>query len=134
MPSITYTALRSVQPGHTIGLNYSFDFQPMQLDASTNTVANVSKSISGKVQHVIEHRDKLIDVVTDYYATSEAMFLNFREFLESVDEFETFTFDRYGTVASPVDPKQVELTQNYKSERLSVLETYRFVFSFREIL
>jgi hypothetical protein len=51
---------------------------------------------------------------------TEAQMLQWREFLASVEGQETFTFDRYGTLAAPVEPRVAQLdSADYIEERIA---------------
>jgi hypothetical protein len=134
MSSITYTALRGIQAGHSLGLEYDLDFSAQAISTSQKTSDDVSVSISGKKQVAVYYRQKSFSIVSDILETGTQAFDDFYEFMESVDEMETFTFDELGTTASPSNPITVRLTGNYKKQRISNQEKYRFSFSCEEVL
>lgn len=106
MPSITYTAKRSLKSGHSADTEYSIDFDAQVLGKSYKTVKTTQKSLGGQSETMRIRRDAFWDVKTDLL--SEADLDDWREFMASTDAGETFTFDPYGTIASPDDAVSVE--------------------------
>jgi hypothetical protein len=129
-----YNAVRGIQAGHSVGVNYSFEFTPMSMDKSNETILDTSISISGRSQHMVERRDTFYQITTDYYTFGSADYLNIYEFLESVDEREVFTFSALGTIAVPAgDIVAAELTGNYSRTRLANKNIFQFSFGLRLI-
>jgi len=63
---------------------------------------------------------------------TEAMMPQWREFLASVEGGETFTLDRYGTIAIPVEAKLAMLaSEEYMEERVASMRIYKLSFQAR---
>jgi len=104
MSSITYTAVRSLVAGHSAGTVYSFD-QAM-LDTGLTPVREIVRTVAEALDGV--HRE----ILRQYGRTrfdcktapmDAAGLAQMREFLDSCEEY-AFTFDPYGTVATPAAP------------------------------
>jgi hypothetical protein len=86
--------------------------------------------IGGGAPEVLLHRTEvthkfLTDILT------EGELAQWREFLASVAAGEIFTIDRYGTIASPVEPKQAMLDDDSYDEQRLGGQLYRIGFSAR---
>lgn len=105
--------------GYARGLNQSYDLETgiTRATRSNNTKNSKKQAIGGGLPEVINYRSEtFIDVTTK--TVDESAILQWREFLASVEGGETFTFDRYGTVASPVEPKTaIRSSDSYSEER-----------------
>lgn len=118
--------------GYKRGLNVSYNidaFLVEQADRKVNVVRNSHRSLGGGSPEVLIHRrDVQIDVTTGLIL--EADIKKWREFLASVEGGETFTFDRYGSIASPSEPLTVYLVDDsYTESRDSNLMRYRISFT-----
>ena len=133
MPSVTYTALRNVQPGHTVGAQYSIDVRLMQLQPQNATMRDQSISISGVTQTTVHRRERHYDCMTLYLDEGTQEYLDIYEFLSSVDAFENFTFDEKGSVATPDSPSAVLLLDNFSQTRVGTSSEWQFSFSMRTL-
>ena len=132
MASVTYTALRSIIAGHTSGTAYTIDFNAQVLDRSKKAVSNKSQSLGGQTEILRVRKDVFWAVTSDYI--TEADRPQWEEFLDSVDAGEAFTFDAYGTSASPDNAISVELdSADYDVKRVDAIQYYTFTFKVREL-
>lgn len=115
------------------GQQYSMDFGVEQANRQFNDQKSVHQPIGGGQPETIFYRtDKLVMVRTG--VIDEASLAQWREFMASVAGGETFTLDRYGSVASPVEAKVAIVdTKSYTEEREGVNYPgkYRIGFSAR---
>ncbi len=128
MPFITYTALRSLKTGHTASVAYTINFDAQALNKSHKTIKTRTQSLGGNTETIRVRRDTFWNIKTDLLAESELD--DWREFLASTDAGETFTFDAYGTAASPDDPISVEREDEDDAEE-RVGETMYYTVSFK---
>ena len=129
MARVSYTALRSLKNGVSVNDTVHLDFEVTKLDRSTKPQRTDHISLDGSQVSSRDRTDILFRV-----ETVPALSLDdFRQFLDSVDGGETFTFDPYGTFASPVAAQTAVLSsKGYKEKRtnqrwLSVSFTVRIV-------
>ena len=118
--------------GYKRGFGQSYDidnFLVERADRNVKVVKNVQRALSGGQPEVLTHRrDVTFDITTGLIL--EADIKKWREFLASVEGGESFTLDRYGTVASPSEPLLVYLEDDSYSEvRDSNLMRYRISFT-----
>lgn len=119
--------------GYKRGLNQSYSIESNLETATRGVKLNrfSKKPIGGGAPEVIFHsRETTIDVTTAII--SETSIGQWREFIASVESGETFVFDRYGTVASPVEPKTATLvSDSYTEDREGSSFVYRISFQVR---
>lgn len=119
--------------GYKRGLDqqYSMDFLLDRADRSVEVLKETKRALGGGASEtLVQRRDVFIDVATNLIL--EANIKQWREFLASVEGEETFTLDRYGTNAVPVEPLQVVLVNSdYQEARDSNLMRYRLAFKVR---
>lgn len=104
MASITYTAKRKIMAGHTAGFSYSMDVGMTGADWSYDTNRYDNKSLGGVRQSYLAAIEETYDLTLLPVMERSAEHLQIREFIASVIGGESFTFDRFGTVADPDDP------------------------------
>lgn len=119
MARVSYTALRSLKAGVTSGNAIDFDFDVSATDRETKVERKDQVAFSGLQETSKERTEELWRVTT--IPVLEADFDDFRQFLDSCDGGEIFTFDPYGTLASPVAVKTncVLDSKGYKEKRVS---------------
>lgn len=135
----TSTALVTEAAGPTItiqgykrGLNESYQIEAglEVADRRVKTVRSLKQPIGGGAPEVLLHRREVyLDVRTT--SLEEAVMPQWREFLASVEGGELFTFDRYGTIAAPVEPKSVMLVSDDYREAREFMFRYRLSFQVR---
>lgn len=132
MPSVTYTALRSLKAGHSASVAYTIDFDAQALSKSYKTEKKSVRSLGGNTETMRIRRDAFWDVRTDLLTDAELD--DWREFLASTDANETFTFDAYGTSTSPDNAISVEREDDSESEeRVGDSMYYTVSFKVREL-
>lgn len=129
MSRVNYTARRSIATGHTLNNAYTLEILPREINETRDTVNKKSVSIAGTTQNVISRREQFYDVETERFLLGTQEYEDILEFLESVDMFEPFNFDAYGTAANPGSYQVAILESNYKKNRVE--QTNEFTFSFK---
>jgi len=144
----TSTALVTEAAGPTVtikgykrGLNQSYDleFYTERVDRSVQVKRSSQQPMGGGAPEVLTYRREIfVDVVVLGplgALITEAQMLQWREFLASVEGGEAFTFDRYGTIAVPVEAKSAMLaSEEYREERVAGVAgagLYRLSFQVR---
>lgn len=118
--------------GHKRGLNetYSIEAGLSVADRSVKVVRNSRQPLGGGPPETLLHRREIfLDVRTT--SLEEVVMPQWREFLASVEGGESFTFDRYGSLATPVEPKTVELASDSYAEAREFMFRYRISFRVR---
>lgn len=112
--------------GYRRGLNqsYSLEFYSERVDRSVKVKRNEQQPMGGGAPEVLTYRRETFVDVTILgplgALLTEVQILQYREFLASVEGGETFVFDRYGTVAVPVEPKTAILANaDYSEDRIA---------------
>ena len=114
-----------------LGQSYNLEIGVERIDRSIKVDRSMQQPLGGGAPEVLFHsRVELVGVRTDFI--TEAQIKQWREFLASVEGGETFTFDRYGTVAAPVDPRTAMLeSADYSEDRLRGKMTYQLSLKIR---
>lgn len=119
MAYVTYTAKNSLKSGVTAGTSVTYNFDCQDINRKTKVYRSDKASQSGKREYLKTRTDVIYQITT--LPVLEADFLNFRQFLDSVDGGESFTFDPYGTSGSPISPMVMSLeSDGYDESRVSV--------------
>jgi len=130
MTAFSYTAQRSVISGHSVGTNYDID-QPMSVINGPGGVPRKRERVAldGTTQTVHHRLEKTWTFrTTDMEQADMEAFL---EFLDSVSFGELFTFDPYGTVASPSSPKTGILVSRDETPDRQYVESWQIGFKVR---
>lgn len=134
MTAITYTAVdRSpigLASGHSAGVAYSLETQGLMLAPGEDIVGKSSKSLDGTLEAVLNRIELTWDVRTE--VITEADMPLWLEWISSVAAGEPFTFDPYGTIASPDDPQTVQLL-SYKRARDRSMARYFISFKVKVV-
>jgi len=118
MARVSYVALRSLQGGVSVDDDIDFDFEVSKADRKTKSDRKDHIALSGEQASIKNRTDEQYAVAT--VPVLEANFPDFRQFLDSVDGGEQFTFDPYGTLAVPVLAMTcVMVSKGYKEKRVS---------------
>jgi len=118
MANVQYLAARSLKAGVLVDDPIDFDFSVSVVDRSTKPIGGSSVSLDGHEETVRDRTDEIYAITT--VPVLEANFDDFRQFLDSCDGGEQFTFDPYGTSAAPVQPMNCILkSKGYKEKRVS---------------
>jgi hypothetical protein len=119
-----------------LGQSYSFNLPGTKLDRSAKADSNSQTPMGGGAAEVMLMRiDEFDDITTGFITnTSTPSLLQMREFIESVMGGEIFIFDKYGTVAVPVEARQVQLdSDSYSESRIGSLYNYQLSFRVRYV-
>jgi hypothetical protein len=122
--------------GYKRGYNqpYQMEFSLDQADRRVAVVKSVQRALSGvAAETLLQRRDVFLDVASNLILeTGLYNIKQWREFFASVESGESFTFDRYGTIALPVEPKSAVLEgEGYTESRDSNLMRYRISYGLR---
>lgn len=131
MSSITYTAVRGIISGHSSGTDYSLDFDAQRLDSSHKEFLDESRALDGTTEALL-HRIEAHWRITSHVLT-ESERSSWLEFLKSTAAREAFTFDPYGTSASPDNPFIVRRRGEWVESRQAGARLYTFTFTVVEV-
>lgn len=116
MTAVTYIAKRSLIPGHSANTSYSMNLPVVSLPISRNVSNERQEAIDGTRETIRFYACEIWDItLAVMYGTAAAQV---KEFLDSVEDGETFTFDPYGSANTPVNPMSAEIdSKGYQSNR-----------------
>lgn len=107
MTAVTYTAKRSLIPGHSANTSYSMDLLVVALPTSRQVSNERQEAIDGTRETIRLYVCEIWDITLAIaYGTRAAQI---KEFLDSVEDGEVFTFDPYGTANTPNNPLSAEI-------------------------
>lgn len=110
--------------GYYRGLNESYTLETAAhtVTPSDSPVISATPALDGTTETIYKRNDKQWRILTDFI--SEADWPQWREFMQSVHGGEAFTFDAFGTIASPDDPVSVQLvgTPQYSNPYSKVMQ------------
>jgi len=137
--SVTYIARRSLVSGHTEGGAYSINLEVSQKDRTRKVVAFDAVAIGGATWTTYHRGENRWRIETAPLQGADAD--NVREFLDSVEDGQLFTFDpTYTAGASPSDRRTVRLESNSYTERRAIQrgddqsgDFFVFAFDVRQI-
>lgn len=118
-PTVTITGYK-----RGLGQSYNLEFYSERVDRSVQVKRSLQQPLGGGAPEVLTfRRETYVDLVVLGplgALLTETQMLQWREFLASVEGGETFTFDRYGTIAAPVEAKTAMLaSDDYTEERIA---------------
>ena len=111
--------------------NYSLDLSVDQVERSESVESNAPISLGGKQETVFQRADVFYNL--NIKNVPKATLPEYRVFLQSVNGGQTFTFDPYGTVASPDDPISVIADGGHNETRVNTLEYFNISMKLREV-
>lgn len=129
MSAITYTAKRNLIAGHSAGTSYSLETNARGLDPSDKIVGSEGVSLDGTTEGVLDRVEQLWQVTTG--AITSADLAAWREFFASVGAKESFTFDAYGSIATPDNAQTVLLEGSPQYRRIKRLSAFTISFKVR---
>lgn len=107
MTAVTYTAKRSLIPGHSVNTIYSMNLPVVSMPTSRQVDNERQQSINGNRETIRFYACEMWDVsLAVLYGTAASQV---KEFLDSVEDGEPFTFDPYGTANTPHTPLSGEI-------------------------
>lgn len=130
MTAITYTAKRNLAAGHSVSTDYN-------LETASHTIAPDYDPVlggegvaqDGTTEAVLDRIDRGYSITTDFITAANLPLWN--EFLDSVAVKESFTFDAYGTITTPVSPQTVLLDGKPSYQRVGATMNYQISFKVR---
>lgn len=129
MTAITYTATRKLISGHTAGTEYDLETRAVDLTPKPEYVVNEAVAVDGTAEALLDRVDDLRNVTTNHIALADLP--AWQEFLASVAARETFTFDAFGTIASPDNPEVVEMKGKPSIVKTSQAGKFQITFTVR---
>ncbi len=114
-----------------VGLSYSIDLALNKVDRSSKSQVKTAISLGGNQETISHRQDIFFDINERNVLKSELP--KFRSFLDSVQAGEPFTFDPYGTIASPDYPITVIADPNYTEKRTDTLELFDISLKVRQV-
>lgn len=106
MSRVSYTAKRSIIPGHAIGERYVFDMPMMESVPAAEDIRIDERSAGGAFESVL-HRTEVTWTFRTEPIRGEAREL-MREFLESTESGQTFRIWLYGSESQPIYFKRAD--------------------------
>lgn len=114
--AITYTAERSLSPGHIQGSSYTISVRTISRGVRKDVAKKSLQSMSGKnVETNLWRNNKKLNIQTASVRGGERELI--LEFLESVIGGETFSFDEFGYAGSPDNAVNAWLDGDYRETR-----------------
>lgn len=138
MTAVTYIARRSIIPGHSINVSYSIDLNVIDMPIDREPNVTVQKTLDGQEEAIRFHAAEFYNVVLSVHSAGQIAAI--KEFLDSVEAKEIFTFDPYGSANTPVAPISVTMDSNgYQLQRQprgqgGANDDYRTTFRVRVLL
>ncbi len=129
MSIFTYTATRELSPGTADQQIVTRDFRLLTFPLNRKPVAKRNTSLSGAVESLLFRSEQSFRCQTALLEPRSLVESRVVEFLASVENSETFTFDRYGSIAQPDNPvSAIMVSTSYpQTETGKAFHQYRFV-------
>lgn len=116
MTAVSYTAKRSLIAGHTVNTVYYLDLPVVSMPIQRNVDRERQQSLNGNRETITFYRCEIWDV--SLANMSGTLAAQVKEFLDSVEDGEGFTFDPYGSANTPNNPLPAEIeSTGYNSDR-----------------
>ena len=121
-----------------VGESYSIDIKQMSPRPSGSTQQSNTETLSGKRRSIIHHDRREWEIATSLmHRTDGTNYLRrseFEELMYATRGSESFTYDPYGSVASPDDPVTVvRISNDYDLQPEENTDLYRSGFRVREV-
>ena len=127
---IDYTALRSVQGGHSATTAYAINVDLSQSDKQIKNTGVQTMALDGSTVTTIHRSETIYSITTELCSTSTTPSLDdMREFLDSVSRGETFQMDVSGTSIDYI----LDSFESPYSETRENPNYFRFSFAARAI-
>ncbi len=111
---------------------YSIDVSFTNDDRQRQVTKVRSVALSGNTETLTHRREDFFNITSSVLSTTGTDYDQFIEFLDSCESDETFSFDRIGTSATPVNPKTARIEgDGYTEQRLSNITDRRISFRLR---
>jgi hypothetical protein len=137
MTAITYTAERSLAPGHLQGENYEIGIRCVGIEKGLDLDKTARVAKSGRTETITWRSKRIWQVTTAVYDSEDL--LEILEFLSSVSQGEAFEFDEFGRPGQPDLPAVVVMDGVYSISRVIRRgdggrdDGFRFSFTAREL-
>ena len=140
MAFVAYVARRSLAPGHVVDSPYSLTLPNLvRCDIRRDRKTSRKVSLSGAAETLYYYSKRIYSVQTEPVPLDQSALII--EFLESVDDGQSFTFDPYGTSAfrSPASGVFISDDQGYTLDRFVMRgqgganDLFQFSFGVREL-
>lgn len=102
MTAVTYTAKRSLIAGHTVNTSYSLDLNVVDMPIDREPSVSTQTTLDGNEETIRFHACEYFNVGLAVQTSTQI--LQIKEFLDSVEGKEVFTFDPYGSANVPASP------------------------------
>lgn len=129
MSVFTYTINAEPAPGSVLLGVATRQFPLASFPHTRRPIANRNTSLDGNVESLLFRREKHYNCQSKLIEPRSLVEAHMIEFLASVENSETFTFDLYGTIAEPDNPVScVMVSKSYpQAETGKKFHKYRFV-------
>lgn len=132
MSIFTYTARQELAPGTVNLQSVTRDFRLVSKRLQRRPQTRRNTSLSGSVESLLLRREKHYNCSTELIEPRSLIEAHVLEFLASVENAETFTFDRYGTSAAADNPVScIMVSQNFAETEVGK-KFHRYGFVIRE--
>lgn len=135
-----YVARRSIAPGHIVDTPYSLTLPNLvRCDIRRDRKTSRKLSMSGVAETLFYYSKRVYSVQTEPVPLDQTALII--EFLESIDDGQSFTFDPYGTSSfrSPASAVVISDDQGYTQDRFMMRgqgganDWFQFSFGVREL-
>jgi hypothetical protein len=132
MAAVTYIAKRRLITGHTASTQYTIDVDLAEVLPGDVVNAVTHVALGGATETNFNRLDETFNCLTVPLNNTERDAV--REFLASAIDGQYITFDAFGSIASPDDPKTGVLTsQSHAPSRLGSIDLWTYQFAIRII-
>lgn len=132
MSLFTYTARSELAPGTANLQLVTRDFPLTTKRLNRRAQVRQNTSLSGSVESILLRSEKHYRCQTKLIEPRSLDEARILEFLASVENAEGFTFDRYGTIAAPVNPLQCLMVSKTFPEAEVSKKFHQYGFVIRE--
>jgi len=117
---------------HGPGEQYSLEKAAGPLDPQDRIIKHSQRSLGGQEETLLDRIESIWNLTTDWIRENEVVY--WQEFLASVAAGEPLTFDPYGTIAVPDDPRTVVMeNKGYRWARVGAKKIYAVALTLREV-
>ena len=130
MTAVTYLAKRNLAGGHSVDTSYDLETECSVLNPSDVADIKQSFTLDGTPETVFNNLSERWSVTT---IVDQSDYNLWREFWSSVAGGESFTFDAYGSIATPDNPITVVMVGGATPKRVGTVDSWQFSFKVRAI-
>lgn len=132
MSVFTYTARRELAPGTSNLQLVTRDFRLLSHRFQRRAQVKQNTSLSGSVESLLLRSEKHYSLQTELIDPRSQLELHLLEFMASVENAESFTFDRYGESAQPDNPVTCIMVTKTFSQSEAGKKFHKYGFVIRE--